>query len=126
MISCNALPTSMRSGRSCYWQRVWTHAPFGFPGRPKRGSLSSISRRLCSIKRPILRAAGAQPTCVRQTIEVDLTAPWQERLITAGFDPHCPAGWLIEGFLFYLSRVLLTQLLEEVIQLAAPGSLFGL
>jgi len=76
-------------------------------------------------KEAILGAAGAQPTCVRQAIEVDLTAPWQERLITAGFDPHCPAGWLIEGFLFYLSRALLTQLLEEVTRLAAPGSWLG-
>ncbi len=76
-------------------------------------------------KERILDSAGAQPACERQTIEVDLTAPWQERLIRAGFDPGRPSGWLLEGFLFYLPGESLTRILDEVTGLAAPGSWLG-
>jgi len=50
----------------------------------------------------ILRSAGAQLTCARQTIKVDLTRFWAETLVKSGFDPQLPSGWLLEGFLFYL------------------------
>ncbi len=76
-------------------------------------------------KEQILRSAGAQPACVRQTIEVDLTAPWHETLIDHGFDPHRPSVWLLEGFLFYIAKNSLTQLLDEVTSLAVPGSWLG-
>jgi methyltransferase (TIGR00027 family) len=76
-------------------------------------------------KEQILYSAGAQPTCTRQTIEVNLTDPWQETLIQTGFDPQQPSGWLLEGFLFYLSNENLTHLLDEVASLAAPGSWLG-
>lgn len=76
-------------------------------------------------KEQVLRSAGAQPTCIRQTIGVDLTAPWQEPLIQAGFEPHYPSGWLLEGFLFYLTNESLTYLFDEVTSLAAPGSWLG-
>ena len=76
-------------------------------------------------KEQILRSAGAQPACARQTIEVDLTAPWHETLIDHGFDPHRPSVWLLEGFLFYITKNSLTQLLDEVTSLAVPGSWLG-
>ena len=76
-------------------------------------------------KAQILRSAGALPTCARQTIEADLTDPWQAALIAAGFDPQQPAGWLLEGFLFYLPADILTHLLDEVTDLSAPGSWLG-
>jgi methyltransferase (TIGR00027 family) len=76
-------------------------------------------------KEQVLRSSGAQPTCGRQTIEVDLMASWKETLIQAGFDPYYPSGWLLEGFLFYLSNDSLTHLLDEVTSLAAPGSWLG-
>jgi methyltransferase (TIGR00027 family) len=76
-------------------------------------------------KEGILRSAGAQPTCTRQTIEVDLTDPWKETLVKTGFDPQHPSGWLLEGFLFYLSNESITYLLDEVTRLAAPGSWMG-
>jgi N-methyltransferase len=47
-------------------------------------------------KEQILRAVGAQPTCERQTIAVDLTGPWKESLIKASFDPQRPSGWLLD------------------------------
>ncbi len=76
-------------------------------------------------KEQILHSAGVQPACERQAIEVDLTAPWQERLIQAGFDPGRPSGWLLEGFLFYLPGESLARILDEVTGMAAPGSWLG-
>jgi methyltransferase (TIGR00027 family) len=76
-------------------------------------------------KEQILYSAGAQPACERRAIEVDLTAPWQEQLIRAGFDPGRPSGWLLEGFLVYLSGESLARILDEVTGLAAPGSWLG-
>jgi methyltransferase (TIGR00027 family) len=80
---------------------------------------------LLEYKEQKLRSAAAQPTCTRQTIKADLTGPWKELLIKAGFDPQLPSGWLLEGFLFYLSTANLTHLLDEVTSLAAPGSWMG-
>jgi methyltransferase (TIGR00027 family) len=76
-------------------------------------------------KEQVLQSAGAQPACGRQTIAVDLTGPWQENLLQAGFEPHQPSGWLLEGFLFYLSGETLTRLLDRATELAAPGSWLG-
>jgi methyltransferase (TIGR00027 family) len=76
-------------------------------------------------KEQVLRAAGAQPACGRQTIEVDLNDPWQGPLVEAGFDPQRPSGWLLEGFLFYLSTEHLARLLDQVDGLAALGSWLG-
>jgi methyltransferase (TIGR00027 family) len=76
-------------------------------------------------KERILGSAGAQPACERQTIEADLTAPWQERLVRAGFDAGRPSGWLLEGFLFYLPDDSLVRVLDEVTGMAAPGSWLG-
>ena len=76
-------------------------------------------------KKQILHSAGAQPACERQVIEVDLTAPWQEQLVRAGFDSARSSGWLLEGFLFYLSDESLARILDEVTGLAAPGSWLG-
>jgi methyltransferase (TIGR00027 family) len=76
-------------------------------------------------KEQILRSAGARPACERQTIEVDLTGPWQEALVQAGFDAGRPSGWLLEGFLIYLPNESLARILDEVTSLAAPGSWLG-
>ena len=76
-------------------------------------------------KARVLQAAEATPTCARQALAVDLTATWPEALLQAGFDPEQPAGWLLEGFLFYLPNARLTALLDVVSNLAAPGSWLG-
>ena len=76
-------------------------------------------------KEQLLHSAGAQPACTRQAVEADLTASWKEALVRTGFDPQQPSGWLLEGFLFYLSNEGLTRLLDEVTSLAAPGSWMG-
>lgn len=76
-------------------------------------------------KEQVLNSTGAQPTCKRRLIEVDLTGAWQAALVQAGFDSARPSGWLLEGFLFYLPNERLTQILDEVSNLAAPGSWLG-
>lgn len=76
-------------------------------------------------KAAILGAAGARPACARQTIGADLTDPWAERLVEAGFEPQQPSTWLLEGFLFYLPSAIGARMLDQVGRLAAPGSRLG-
>ncbi|MGB8646472.1 MAG: SAM-dependent methyltransferase [Anaerolineae bacterium] len=76
-------------------------------------------------KEQALRSAGAQPTCARQTIAANLGVDWQERLLASGFDSQKPSGWLLEGFLFYLSNESLARILDAATRLAAPGSMLG-
>jgi methyltransferase (TIGR00027 family) len=76
-------------------------------------------------KEQVLAVAGAQPACARQAVGEDLTGPWQETLLEAGFDPRQPSLWLLEGFLFYLPQAQIARILEKVSRLAAPGSWLG-
>jgi methyltransferase (TIGR00027 family) len=78
-----------------------------------------------SLKEQVLSGAGAQPNCVRQVIAQDLTGPWEKALLAAGFLPQQPSIWLLEGFLFYLPSAVITNLLNQVSRLAAPGSWLG-
>jgi methyltransferase (TIGR00027 family) len=72
-----------------------------------------------------MRNAGAQPACERKVIAMDLTSSWEAALVDAGCDPLQPSGWLLEGFLFYLPNDRVTQILDQVTSLAAPGSWLG-
>jgi methyltransferase (TIGR00027 family) len=76
-------------------------------------------------KEQVLLAAGAKPACERQIVAVDLTGDWQERLNECGFDRQQPSGWLLEGLLFYLSDSHIRELLNNISNLAAPGSWIG-
>jgi methyltransferase (TIGR00027 family) len=76
-------------------------------------------------KEHILGSAGARPACQRHSIQADLTDPWQEGLIRAGFAPQQPSIWLLEGFLFYLPNAGVAHILDEVSGLAVAGSWIG-
>ncbi len=76
-------------------------------------------------KETVLQAQGAQPACDRRTIPADLTGPWEDLLLAAGYDPGQPSAWLLEGFLFYLPGEAVTGVLERALALAAPGSALG-
>lgn len=76
-------------------------------------------------KERILQEAGAAPTCTRQCLPANLSDPWQEALLQAGFDPGQPSAWLLEGFLFYLPNERITSILDAVSNLAEPGSWLG-
>ncbi len=76
-------------------------------------------------KDQVLGLAGAQLSCVRQTVPVNLTTPWEEPLIKVGFNPRQPSAWLLEGFLFYIPNESILRLLDQVTSLAAPASWMG-
>jgi methyltransferase (TIGR00027 family) len=76
-------------------------------------------------KEQILKVAQAKPRCTRHTIGLDLTGNWKGALIQAGFNPQIPSGWLLEGFLFYLPNDSITKIIDQVTNLAAPGSWMG-
>ena len=76
-------------------------------------------------KEQVLTEAGAQPTCERKVIAVDLTSAFQETLLQAGFQPQQPSVWLLEGLLLYLPQATMMSLLNEITSLAVPGSWLG-
>lgn len=95
-------------------------------GWPEKTRLFELDQMpVLAYKAQFLQTAGSHPRCERQTIEADLTIPWQDTLLKSGFDPNEPSGWLLEGFLFYLPNEKIGQILDEVTGLAAPGSWLG-
>ena len=78
-------------------------------------------------KEDVIDRAGAQPSCERLILGVDLSmATWPEALLACGYRPERPSVWLIEGLLYYLTRTAVHGLLEKVGTLATTGSLLGL
>jgi methyltransferase (TIGR00027 family) len=81
---------------------------------------------LLAAKDAALAAAGAQPSCQRRTLPVDLARPgWEEALPADGFDAAAPSAWLVEGLLMYLEEANVRGLLQAAAALAAPGSRLG-
>ena len=76
-------------------------------------------------KERILQSAVAQPNCTRHIVPADLTKPWREQLLQAGFDTRQPSACLLEGFLFYIPSESIARILEDVTALSAPGSWLG-
>lgn len=77
-------------------------------------------------KEPLLRTAGAVPTCQRHVVPVDLSdASWVEAVQQAGFDPGQRVVWLLEGLLFYLPAEVVTSLFERITALSVLGSWLG-
>jgi methyltransferase (TIGR00027 family) len=76
-------------------------------------------------KEPILKRLGAEPTCDRRVVAVDVTENWEQGLIRAGFDRHEPSTFLLEGLLFYLQESQVRALLSRISGVAAAGSKLG-
>ncbi len=76
-------------------------------------------------KEQTLASIPANPTCERRIVKADLTGPWTQALMEAGYDPRQPSAWLLEGFLFYLPTAAGVRILDEVGNMAAPGSWLG-
>ncbi len=76
-------------------------------------------------KEQVLTAAGAQSTCERKTLPINLINSWSESLPQAGFHSSQPSVWLLEGFLVYLREENITRILDEITHLASPGSWIG-
>ncbi len=76
-------------------------------------------------KESVLASASASPKCARRVVKTDLTGNWIQALVEAGFDRQQRSAWLLEGFLFYLPSDAGIRILDEVTELAAPGSWVG-
>ncbi|MBA2693730.1 MAG: SAM-dependent methyltransferase [Rubrobacter sp.] len=78
-------------------------------------------------KEDVVENAGAAPICERSMVRADLAQEtWPKDLLGSGYDPDEPSVWLIEGLLFYLPRDAVHNLLDDIGELAAPGSRLGL
>lgn len=69
-----------------------------------------------------LDALGAQPTCERRTVGVDLRDDWPAALRAHGFDATAPTAWSAEGLLVYLPPRAQDLLFDNITALSAPGS----
>ena len=67
-------------------------------------------------------AASATPAVHRTALGADVTAPWAAAIVRSGFRPDQPTHWVLEGLLPYLSAHDQAALLDDVIDLSAPGS----
>ena len=69
------------------------------------------------------RLAGVAPKVEPTAVRVDLTSPdWPAALLEAGYRPDQPSAWLLEGLLFYIPEDGVHRVLDQVAELAAPGS----
>jgi methyltransferase (TIGR00027 family) len=97
-------------------------------GWPSRTRLYELDLpEVLEAKDLVIEDAGAKASCERRTVGVDLQQEsWPEGLLAAGYRPESQSVWLIEGLLFYLTRIAVHGLLEKVGTLTATGSLLGL
>lgn len=73
-------------------------------------------------KSHVLARLSAQPACDLISLPADLSLPWREPLLAAGFDQQEPATWVLEGLLPYLDAAAQHAVLGEVAALSAPRS----
>lgn len=78
--------------------------------------------RVLDFKASTLAEHGAQPSCHRVAVAVDLRQDWPEALRQAGFDASAPSAWSAEGLMPYLPAAAQELLLERVQGLTVPGS----
>lgn len=78
--------------------------------------------RVVDFKNQVLEDGGAEPSCSRDCVRVDLRQDWASALTQAGFDPTQPTAWLAEGLLPYLPAEAEQRLLTMIHQSSAPGS----
>jgi len=94
---------------------------------PTHTRLYELDRpEIFAAKEPIVTRSGAQATCERHTIGVDLKRPsWSQALLNAGYEPQKQSAWLIEGLFFYITEASVRALLEDVAALTASQSWLG-
>jgi methyltransferase (TIGR00027 family) len=78
--------------------------------------------RVLDFKTSTLEEHGAEPTCNRIGVAVDLRQDWPTALQRAGFDPSAPSAWSVEGLLMYLPAAAQQLLFDRLQGLTAPGS----
>lgn len=78
--------------------------------------------KVLEYKAAALTECGAEPTCSRRAVAIDLRQDWPAALRAAGFDPGAPTAWLAEGLLMYLPAEAQDGLFEQITALSATGS----
>lgn len=73
-------------------------------------------------KEALLRTASAQ--CERRCVHADLSGPWTQALLDAGFDPRNPTIWVAEGLFYYLAAADAESLVRHCAALSTEGSIF--
>jgi methyltransferase (TIGR00027 family) len=80
------------------------------------------SANVLDFKAHVMNRLSAKPGCELISLPADLSVPWRDLLLAAGFDLGKPATWILEGLLPYLDAASQRAVLEEVAALSAPGS----
>ncbi|HWS93895.1 MAG TPA: class I SAM-dependent methyltransferase, partial [Mycobacterium sp.] len=78
--------------------------------------------KVLEFKSSTVRQHGAQPTCHRVEVAVDLRQDWPTALRQVGFDASTPSVWSAEGLLPFLPAVAQDLLFERVQALSVTGS----
>jgi methyltransferase (TIGR00027 family) len=78
--------------------------------------------KVLDFKAATVREHGAEPTCNRVAVAVDLRHDWPTALQQAGFDASAPSAWSAEGLMPYLPATAQELLFDRVQGLSAPGS----
>lgn len=95
------------------WRLPWSGSPTVYElDQPK----------VLDFKVSTLNEHGAEPTCNRVAVAVDLRQDWPAALQQHGFDPSQPSAWSVEGLLPYLPAAAHELLFERIHALSAAGS----
>lgn len=78
--------------------------------------------KVLEFKTSTLHKHGAEPTCNRVGVPVDLRQDWPKALRQAGFDASAPSAWSAEGLMPYLPAAAQDMLFNRVQELAVSGS----
>jgi methyltransferase (TIGR00027 family) len=78
--------------------------------------------KVLEFKAHVLAEGGAAPKAARVEVAADLRTDWPTPLKAAGFDPHSPSAWSVEGILPYLNDDAQSALFSRISELCAPGS----
>jgi methyltransferase (TIGR00027 family) len=78
--------------------------------------------KVLEFKAHVLAERGAAPKAPRIGVAADLRTDWPTPLKAAGFDPHSPSAWSVEGILPYLNDGAQSALFSRISELCAPGS----
>src|SRR3984893_16563936 len=78
--------------------------------------------KVLEFKAQVLSERGAAPKAPRIGVAADLRTDWPTPLKAAGFDPHSPSAWSVEGILPYLTDEAQTALFTRIGELCAPDS----
>lgn len=72
-------------------------------------------------KESILHSASSR--CERRCVLTDLSGPWIQALLEAGFDRSTPTIWVAEGLFFYLAVPDVEALVRDAAALSCQGSI---